>query len=211
MLPIALRRPGYAPKCWVCATEQTRRLPSPRLHFSFLPDHTGFAFAPRRAGSALTRNRLALETASATVASIGRDQVGIRLSPFGVFNGTGVFPEVRAHYLALAKSLSEVGLLYIHLADHSAMRAPPVPADFKLALRAGFDGLFILCGGFDHASAEQASLDNRGDLVAFGRPFLVNPDLVARRRKDAALNAPDEATFYTPGAKGYIDYPALVA
>jgi N-ethylmaleimide reductase len=160
-------------------------------------------------GSIEGRNRLALEIARATVEAIGRDRIGIRLSPYGVFNGTGEFPDVQAQYLALAKALSAVGLLYIHLVDHSAMGAPPVPADFKLKLRNGFDGLFILSGGFDHASAEQALLDKRGDLVAFGRPFLANPDLVARMRKDAALNAPDMATFYVPGAKGYTDYPAL--
>jgi N-ethylmaleimide reductase len=128
-----------------------------------------------------------------------------------VFNGTGEFPEVQAQYLALARSLSALGLLYIHLVDHSAMGAPHPPADFKLRLRAGFDGLFILSGGFDHESAEQALLDRRGDLIAFGRPFLANPDLVARMRKNAPLNAPDMATFYVPGAKGYTDYPALAS
>lgn len=162
-------------------------------------------------GSIEGRNRLALEIARATVSAIGCDRVGIRLSPYGVFNGTGEFPEVQAQYLALAHSLSALGLLYLHLVDHSSMGAPPVPADFKLRLRAGFDGLFILSGGFDRASAEQALLDQRGDLVAFGRPFLANPDLVARMRDDAALNAPDMATFYVPGAKGYTDYPALPA
>lgn len=162
-------------------------------------------------GSVEHRNRFALEVARATVAAIGAERVGVRLSPFGVFNGTGEFPEVRAQHLALAKSLSELGLLYIHLVDHSAMGAPPVPADFKLALRAGFDGLFILSGGFDHASAEQALLDKRGDLIAFGRPFLANPDLVARMRVNAPLNAPDMETFYTPGAEGYTDYPTLAA
>jgi N-ethylmaleimide reductase len=160
-------------------------------------------------GSIEGRNRLALEVARATVTAIGRDRVGIRLSPYGVFNGTGEFPDVQAQYLELAKALSSVGLLYIHLVDHSAMGAPPVPADFKLKLRSGFNGLFILSGGFDRASAEQALLDKRGDLIAFGRPFLANPDLVARMREDAPLNVPDEATFYVPGAKGHTDYPAL--
>ena len=162
-------------------------------------------------GSIQGRNRLALEIAAATVSAIGCDRVGIRLSPYGVFNGTGEFPEVEAQYLALADSLSALGLLYIHLVDHSSMGSPPVPADFKLKLRAGFDGLLILSGGFDHASAEQALLDKRGDLIAFGRSFLANPDLVARLRQDAPLNAPDMATFYVPGAKGYTDYPALPA
>jgi len=162
-------------------------------------------------GSIEARNRLALEIARATVSAIGRDRVGIRLSPYGVFNGTGEFPEVQAQYLALAKGLSALGLIYLHLVDHSSMGAPPVPADFKLKLRAAFDGVFILSGGFDHASAEKALIEKRGDLIAFGRPFLANPDLVARMRKDAALNAPDMATFYVPGAKGYTDYPALAA
>jgi len=155
------------------------------------------------------RNRLALAIARATVDAVGRDRVGIRLSPYGVFNGTGAFPDVEAQYLALAAALSSLGLLYIHLVDHSAMGAPPVPADFKLALRAAFNGLFILSGGFNHGSAEQALSEKRGDLVAFGRPFLANPDLVARMRQDAPFNTPDMATFYVPGAKGYTDYPAL--
>ncbi|MEB0060233.1 alkene reductase [Variovorax sp. LG9.2] len=160
-------------------------------------------------GSVEGRNRLALEIARATITTIGRDRVGIRLSPYGVFNGTGEFPEVQAQYLALVKSLSALGLLYVHLVDHSSMGAPPVPADFKLKLRAGFEGLFILSGGFDHASAEQALLEERGDLIAFGRPFLANPDLVARMRQHAPLNAPDMSTFYVPRAKGYTDYPTL--
>lgn len=160
-------------------------------------------------GSIDKRNRLALEIVRATVAAIGRDRVGIRLSPYGVFNGTGSFPEVEAQYLALAAELSSIGLLYIHLVDHSAMGAPPVPADFKLKLRAAFGGLFILSGGFDQASAEQALVEKRGDLIAFGRPFLSNPDLVARMRRNASLNAPDMATFYVPGPKGYTDYPTL--
>ena len=160
-------------------------------------------------GSDENRNRLALEIARATIAAIGRDRVGMRLSPYGVFNGTSAFPEVQEQYLTLVRSLSALGLLYVHLVDHSSMGAPPVPADFKLKLRAAFDGLFILSGGFDRAGAEQALLDKRGDLIAFGRPFLANPDLVTRMRKGDPLNAPDEATFYVPGPKGYTDYPAL--
>ncbi len=160
-------------------------------------------------GSIGARNRLALDVTRAVVLAIGPDRVGIRISPYGVFNDTGTFPEVRAQYLALAKSLSALGLLYIHLVDHSSMGSPPVPDEFKLSLRASFDGLLILCGAFDHASAERALLDQRGDLVAFGRPFLANPDLVERMRKHAPLNVPDMKTFYVPGPKGYTDYPVL--
>jgi N-ethylmaleimide reductase len=155
------------------------------------------------------RNRFALEVARAAVAAIGADRVGIRLSPYGVFNGTGPFPELEPQFLALAAELSSLGLLYVHLVDHSAMGAPPVPPAIKLRLRAGFSGLCILAGGFDRATGEAALLENRGDLIAFGRPFLANPDLVSRLRANAPLNAPDMTTFYTPGAKGYTDYPAL--
>ena len=155
------------------------------------------------------RNRLAIEIAHASVAAIGPGRVGIQLSPYGVFNATGTFPEVEEQFLALASELSKLELLYLHLVDHSAMGALPVPADFKTRLRAGFNGLFIVSGGFNRATAEIALLEKRGDLVAFGRPFLANPDLVARLRAAATLNEPDMATFYTPGPRGYTDYPAL--
>jgi 2,4-dienoyl-CoA reductase-like NADH-dependent reductase (Old Yellow Enzyme family) len=99
--------------------------------------------------------------------------------------------------------------LYVHLVDHSSMGAPPLPADFKIRLRSSFDGLFILSGGFNGATAEAALVEKRGDLVAFGRPMLANPDLVARMQLNAPLSEPDPATFYTPGPKGYTDYPTL--
>jgi len=160
-------------------------------------------------GGAAGRNRFALEVARAVSAAIGADRVGIRLSPYGVFNGTGAFREVEEQYLALVQSLSGMGLLYVHLLDHSAMGAPPVPAALKKTLRDAFNGPFILAGGFDATSAEKALNEKQADLIAFGRPFLANPDLVKRMKGNAALNAADMSTFYTPGPKGYTDYPAL--
>jgi N-ethylmaleimide reductase len=157
-------------------------------------------------GSTAGRNRFALEVARATVAAIGAERVGIRLSPYGVFNGTGAFADVDAQYLALVQQLSTLGLMYLHVLDHSAMGAPAVPAELKAALRAAFDGPFILAGGFDAASAEQALVDGQADLIAFGRPFISNPNLVERMRQGAPLNPPDMATFYTPGPVGYTDY-----
>jgi N-ethylmaleimide reductase len=157
------------------------------------------------------RNRFALEVVRAASAAIGADRVGIRLSPYGVFNGTGAFPDVDAQYLALVTELSALGLLYVHQLDHSAMGAPPVPAALKALLRGAFKGPFILAGGFDRASAESTLAAKQADLIAFGRPFLASPDLVERMRANAALNAPDMATFYTPGEKGYTDYPALTS
>jgi N-ethylmaleimide reductase len=159
-------------------------------------------------GSIEGRNRFVLEVARACVKAIGAERVGMRLSPYGVFNGTGSFPEVGAQYLALAKAVSDLGFAYLHVLDHSAMGAPPVPAEIKTALRAAFKGTFILAGGFDAASAELALVEKKADLIAFGRAFLANPDLVERYRKGVPLNAPDMDTFYTPGPKGYTDYPA---
>lgn len=160
-------------------------------------------------GSIAGRNRFALEVARATAAAIGAHRVGVRLSPYGVFNSTGAFPDVDAQYLALTQEFSQLGLLYVHLLDHSAMGAPPVPAELKSQLRAAFKGWFVLAGGFDRASAESALKAGQADLIAFARPFLASPDLVERMRAGVALNAMDMATFYTPGPKGYTDYPAL--
>lgn len=157
------------------------------------------------------RNRFALEVVRATVAAIGAHRVGIRLSPHGVFNGMGAYADVDAQYLALTEALSQLGLLYVHLLDHSPLGAPPVPAELKRRLRATFKGLFILAGGFDRAQAERALEAGHADLIAFARPFIANPDLVARMQAGAPLNPVDMATLYTPGAKGYTDYPALRA
>lgn len=160
-------------------------------------------------GSIAGRNRFAIEVARATAAAIGAERVGIRLSPHGVFNGTGGYADADAQYLALVEALSALGLLYVHVLDHSPLGAPPVPAALKAALHKAFDGPFILAGGYDRARAEAALREGQADLIAFGRPLLANPDLVERMRRDAPLNAPDMATFYTPGEKGYTDYATL--
>ena len=162
-------------------------------------------------GSAEGRNRLVLEVAAACVTAIGADKVGIRISPYGVFNGTGAFEGVEEQFLALARGLSALGLVYLHLVDHSAMGAPPVPAAFKKDLRAAFGGTFIAVGGFDAQSAQQVLQAKDADLIAFGRPFISNPDLVTRLKTGTASTPPDMSTFYTPGEKGYTDYPLAAA
>lgn len=162
-------------------------------------------------GSIEGRNRFALEVVRATVAAIGAERVGIRLSPYGVFNGMGAYPEVEAQYVALTDELAQLGMAYMHLLDHSALGAPAVPAEFKFRLRVAFHGVFILAGGFDPVSARTALHVGHADLIAFGRPFIANPDLVERMQTQAPLNAVDMATLYTPGPQGYTDYPALSA
>jgi len=160
-------------------------------------------------GDAQRRARFVLEVAAAVSKAIGPDRVGIRLSPYGVFNDMVPFKGIDEAYVSLAKELGRLGLVYLHLVDHSSMGAPLVPQAIKDALRQAFNGQFILSGGYDRDRAEADLMAGRGDLVAFGRPFLANPDLPLRLQQRAPLNAPDASTFYTPGEKGYTDYPCL--
>lgn len=160
----------------------------------------------RWGGSVDNRIRFAVEVAKATVAAIGAERVGMRISPYGVFNAQVADAEMDALYLQLIEELNALSLLYIHIVDHSAMGAPEVSPTLKAGIRAAFKGQYILSGGYDVVRAN-ADLDaRRGDLVAFGRPFISNPDLVAKLKSGRELVAPDFATFYTPGEKGYTDY-----
>jgi N-ethylmaleimide reductase len=93
--------------------------------------------------------------------------------------------------------------------DHSAQGAPQVPDSIKATIRRAGNCHVILSGGYDQARAEADLRANRADLIAFGKPVLSNPDLIERWQTGAALNTPDPSTFYTPGEKGYTDYPAL--
>ena len=161
-----------------------------------------------RYGSSIeNRARFVQEVVVAVIAAVGKDKVGIRLSPFGVFNDMPAYPDTEADYTYLANELNTIGLLYVHLVDHSSMGAPHVPESMKATFRGVFKRTLILSGGYESARAESDLEAGKCDLVAFGRPFLANPDLVARWKAGAALNAPDMSTFYTPGAKGYTDYP----
>ncbi len=163
-----------------------------------------------RCGGAIeNRARFVLEVADAVIKAIGKDKVGIRLSPFGVASDMPLYDAMEADYTYLAQQLNARGLVYIHLVDHSAMGAPKVPDSMKATFRSVFKGKLIFCGGYDAARADSDLAAGKCDLVAFGRPFLANPDLVARWKTGATLNAPDMSTFYTPGAKGYTDYPTL--
>ena len=160
-------------------------------------------------GSIQNRARFVLEVAQATINAIGKDKVGIRLSPYGVFNDMPMYEAMEADYAYLAEQLNAVGVTYIHLVDHSPMGAPAVPDTIKQTFRKLFKRTLILSGGYDAVRAEADLVSNKCDLIAVGRPVLANPDLIARWQSGAMLNAPDMATFYTPGAAGYTDYPLL--
>jgi N-ethylmaleimide reductase len=158
-------------------------------------------------GSVTGRNRFTLEVASRVAAAIGAERVGIRLSPFGVFNGMAIHEELTPQFTALAQALGALRLAYVHVVDHASMGAPEVPAAIKAGIRQAFGGPVVLSGGYDADRAEADLAAGQGELVAFGRPFIANPDLVARLRDGKPLAAPNPDTFYTPGEAGYLDYP----
>jgi N-ethylmaleimide reductase len=162
-------------------------------------------------GSATSRNRFALEVARATVLAIGADRVGMRISPYGAFNAMGAFDGMEAQYLELVRALGELNVVYLHLVNHASMGAPEIPGSFIARLRSAFPGTFIASGGMDRARADALITYGATDLVAFGRPVLANPNFAERLANDLPLNAPDFATFYTPGDAGYVDYPLLAA
>ncbi len=157
-------------------------------------------------GNVENRIRFAVEVARATVTAIGAERVGMRISPYGVFNAQAPDAEMDALYLQLIDELNALGLVYIHIVDHSAMGAPEVSPALKADIRAAFKGKYILSGGYDVARANADLDEQRGDLVAFGRPFISNPDLVAKLKSGQEWLVPDSSTFYTPGEKGYTDY-----
>ena len=163
-------------------------------------------------GSVQNRARFVLEVTRAVAEAIGAERTGIRLSPWGPFNDMAHYPEIDETYAYLAEELQKIGVVYVHLVDHQSMGAPSVPAETVATIRQRFTNILILSGGYDTvARAEEALESGRADLVAFGRPFIANPDLVERLKTGLPLAQPDLATFYAPGpngfADGYTDYP----
>ena len=158
-------------------------------------------------GSVEGRVHFAAEIARRVAAAIGGDRVGMRLSPAGGNGAMVTDPQTDAVYLQLARELKAAGLVYLHLVDHSAMGGPQPKPELTAGIRAAFGGTLILSGGFDGAKAEKALEDKRGELVAFGRPFMANPTLVKKLKTGQAVRAPNFKLAYTPGPEGYLDYP----
>lgn len=159
-------------------------------------------------GSIENRCKFVLEVTAAIADAIGKEKVGIRLSPYGAFGDMPQYDEIDETYTYLTKELNRQGILYVHIVDHSSMGSPEVPLEIKQEIRKQFSKTLILSGGYDKARAEEDIEKGLGDLVAFGRPFIANPDLVSRMKNDIPLAEPNPETFYTPGKKGYTDYPA---
>ncbi len=157
-------------------------------------------------GSIENRSRLILEIAQKTLQIVGADKVGIRLSPFLTTNGMLAYEESEVHdtYVYLAQELNRLGIAYLHISNN-----PGIPEKTHHAIRKAFANTIIYCNGFTAETAEAMLQDGPADLVAFGRSFLANPDFMRRIEKNEPLNDPDYSTLYTPGEKGYTDYPEL--
>lgn len=159
-------------------------------------------------GSAENNARFALEVAEQTAQAIGKDKTGVRLSPYGVFNDMPYSPDDDKIYHYVAEKLRD-HVVYVHLVDHESMGSPAVDPAIVTAIREKFTGTLILSGGYNAERAEADLASGKADLIAFGRPFIANPDLVERMKTGSELSDPDPSTFYTPGEKGYTDYPVM--
>jgi N-ethylmaleimide reductase len=159
-------------------------------------------------GGIENRARLMLEVAKAVAAEAGPNRTGIRISPVTPANDiSDSNPQPLYDYIV--DQLSALKLVYIHVVE-GATGGPRDIAPFDYgSLRKRFSGAYIANNGYDFELASKVLAADEADLIAFGKPFLANPDLVERLKRGAPLNAPDKATFYGGGAKGYTDYPVL--
>lgn len=159
-------------------------------------------------GSIQNRARLMLEVAAAVAKEIGPERTGIRISPVTPANDVSDSnPQALFDYIV--DELNKLKLVYIHVIE-GATGGPRDIAPFDYAsLRKRFSGSYIGNNAYDLALADKQLDANAADLIAFGKPFISNPDLVERLKRNAPLNEPDKSTFYGGGAKGYTDYPTL--
>nr|WP_295082301.1 alkene reductase [uncultured Roseateles sp.] len=161
-------------------------------------------------GSIANRARLTVEVMSAIAKAIGPGRAGLRLSPVTPVNGAGQDSAAQDLFNHLAGALAPLKLAFLHIIEGQTGGARDIaPFDYP-AMRAHFGGgPWMVNNGYTRAMALQAVAEGQADLVAFGRDFIANPDLVRRLRLNAALNPLDKATLYGGDARGYTDYPSL--
>ena len=161
-------------------------------------------------GSRENRARFLLEVVEAVVGVCGAERVGIRLSPVSPVNDIGPDSDPETTYGYVVQRLSAFGLAYLHIIEGVTQGPRDVPDSFDFQiLRRSFKGRYVANNGYDLELALKARRQNLADLIAFGRLYIANPDLVERLRIGAPLNVPDRATFFGGGAAGYTDYPFL--
>ncbi len=159
-------------------------------------------------GSIENRAKLMLEVSKAVSGEVGADRTGIRLSPVTPSNDISD-SNPQALFDHIVDHLSALKLIYIHVIE-GATGGPRDIAPFDYdSLRKRFKGTYIANNGYDFKLANERLEANKADLIAFGKLFIANPDLVERLKNGTPLNEPDKATFYGGGAKGYTDYPTL--
>jgi N-ethylmaleimide reductase len=162
-------------------------------------------------GSQEKRARFLLEVVQAVVSACGSGRVGIRLSPVSPVNDAALDSDPALTYGHVVECLNSFNLAYLHVVEGVTQGAREMPAGFDMqALRRAFNGRYIANNGYDLHLALEARQHLQADLIAFGRLYIANPDLVERFRSSASLNAPDRATFFGGGAAGYTDYPRMV-
>lgn len=162
----------------------------------------------RYGGSADNRIRFLLEVVDAVAGVMGADRTGIRISPFITQRGM-TDPEAPATLLKAAAELNRRALAFIHIAEADWDDAPETPPAFRQALRQAFSGSIIVAGGYTAEKAEAILTSGLADAVAFGRPFIANPDLPGRLRDGLPLAEADTTTLFGGGAEGYVTYPPL--
>jgi N-ethylmaleimide reductase len=164
-------------------------------------------------GCIANRSRLVIEVVQAVAQAIGAGRTGIRLSPMTTFGNTAPLDsDPQALYNYLVEQLAPVGLAYLHMieGETGGSREPAGARRFDYAaLRSRFSGAWITNNGYSHADAVDAIESGKCDAIAFGRPFISNPDLVRRLREAAPLTPLRTDKLYGGGADGYIDYPTL--
>ena len=157
-------------------------------------------------GSQQNRIRFPLEVAEAVAAEVGAQRTGIRLSPF-ITQRNMADDEIIEVILKAAQALNRIGLAYIHLSEADWDDAPAIPEAFRHDLRAAYSGAIIVAGKYTKARGTRIVADGLADLVAFGRPFIANPDLPQRLKNDLPLAGFDSGTLFGGDAQGYSDYP----
>ncbi|MGB8365274.1 MAG: alkene reductase [Rhizomicrobium sp.] len=161
-------------------------------------------------GSRENRARLLLEVAEAVADVCGGDRVGVRLSPVTPANDIGADSDPQATYGYAVEQLNAFNLAYVHVIEGATRGPREVPGGFDFpTLRRAFKSLYIANNCYDLNLALEARRLGNADMIAFGRLFISNPDLVERLRIGARLNEPQEATFFGGGKEGYTDYPFL--
>lgn len=162
-------------------------------------------------GSIENRARLTVEVMTAIAAAIGAGRTGLRLSPVTPVNDAGQDSDAQALFNHVAAQLAPLKLAFLHIIEGQTGGARDVaPFDYQ-AMRERFKGPWMVNNGYTREMALQAVAGGQADLVAFGRDFISNPDLVRRLKLNAPLQPLDKATLYGGEAQGYIDYPALAA